>query len=37
MGDFTFYEIIEIINRYTHLSCLAIEQILKNNELSKKI
>lgn len=35
-GDFTFYEIIEIINRYTHLSCLAIEQILENNELSKK-
>lgn len=36
MGDFTFYEIIEIINRYTHLPCLAIEQILRNNELSKE-
>ena len=36
MGDFTFYEIIEIINRYTHLSCLAIEQILENNGLSKE-
>jgi hypothetical protein len=34
-GGFTFYEVIEIINRYTHLSCLAIEQILENNGLSK--
>ena len=36
MGDFTFYEIIEIINRYTHLPCLAIEQILRNNGLTKE-
>jgi len=36
IGDFTFYEIIEIINRYTHLPCLAIEHILKNNKLSKE-
>jgi len=36
IGDFTFYEIVEIINRYTHLPCLAIEHILKNNELSKE-
>lgn len=27
-GDKTFYEIIEIINRYTHLPCLVIESIL---------
>jgi hypothetical protein len=26
--DFTFYEIAEIINRYTHLSCLAVEDIV---------
>ncbi len=27
-GDFTFYEIAEIINRYTHLPCLTIESII---------
>lgn len=36
IGDFTFYEIAEIINRYTHLPCLAIEHILKNNKLFKE-
>lgn len=35
-GDFTFYEIVELINRYTHLPCLAIEEILKKNGLSRK-
>ncbi|MDL1953042.1 restriction endonuclease subunit R [Candidatus Uhrbacteria bacterium UHB] len=28
-GDRTFYEIVEIINRYTHLSCLVIESIME--------
>ncbi len=27
-ADFTFYEIAEIINRYTHLPCLSIEAII---------
>jgi len=27
-NDFTFYEIAEIINRYTHLPCLTIESII---------
>ena len=27
-NDFTFYEIVEIINRYTHLPCLTIESII---------
>ncbi len=27
-SDFTFYEIAEIINRYTHLPCLTIESII---------
>lgn len=27
-NDFTFYEITEIINRYTHLPCLTIESII---------
>lgn len=35
-GNFTFYEIIEIVNRYTHLPCLDIEQIFENNRVSKK-
>jgi len=34
-GDFTFYEIVELINRYTHLSCLDIEEILDKSGLSK--
>lgn len=29
-NDFTYYEIIEIINRYTHLSCLSIQKIVEN-------
>jgi hypothetical protein len=27
-GDKTFYEIVEIVNRYTHLPCLVIESIV---------
>jgi len=27
-SDFTFYEVAEIINRYTHLPCLTIESII---------
>jgi len=34
-GNLTFYEIIELINRYTHLPCLAIEEVLDKNGLSK--
>ncbi|HOX30540.1 MAG TPA: DEAD/DEAH box helicase family protein [Candidatus Paceibacterota bacterium] len=30
-NDFTFYEIAEIINRRTHLSCFAIEQIVSDS------
>ncbi len=35
-GNLTFYEIVELINRYTHLPCLAIEEVLEKNGLSKK-
>jgi len=35
-GNFTFYEVIELINRYTHLPCLDIKDILENNGLSRK-
>jgi len=35
-GNLTFYEIIELINRYTHLSCLDIEKVLEKNDLSRK-
>ncbi len=35
-GSFNFYEIIEIINRYTHLPCLSIETILENSGLSRQ-
>ena len=35
-NDFTFYEIIERINRDTHLPCLDIEKILVSNGLDKK-
>lgn len=31
-SNLTFYEIVEIINRYTLLSCLVIEKILLNSE-----
>jgi len=34
-GDLTFYEIVELINRYTHLPCLAVEEVLDKNGLSK--
>lgn len=30
----TFYEVLEFVNRYTHLGCLEIKRILKNNGLS---
>lgn len=30
-NDFTFYEIAEIINRYTHLPCLTIESIISSS------
>src|SRR3989338_8727396 len=35
-GNLTFYEIVELINRYTHLPCLAVEEVLEKNGLSKK-
>ncbi|MEK7172757.1 MAG: DEAD/DEAH box helicase family protein, partial [Patescibacteria group bacterium] len=35
-GNLTFYEIVELINRYTHLPCLAIAEILEKNNLSRK-
>ena len=35
-GNFTFYEIAEIINRKTHLPCLSIEEILKSNGISRE-
>jgi len=35
-GGFTFYEIIEIVNRYTHLPCLVIEKIFENNGTSRE-
>lgn len=35
-GNPTFYEIVELINRYTHLSCLDIEEVLEKNGLSRK-
>ncbi len=35
-GNLTFYEIVESINRYTHLPCLSIERILKENGLSRE-
>lgn len=30
-GDFTFYEVAELINRYTHLPCLTIESIITDS------
>lgn len=41
-NDYTYYEIVELINRYTHLSCLAVNEISENiglsrNELVEKI
>lgn len=35
-SDFTFYEIVELINRHTHLPCLAIEEVLEKNGFSRK-
>jgi hypothetical protein len=35
-GNLTFYEIVELINRYTHLSCLNVEEVLEKNGLSRK-
>jgi len=34
-NNLTFYEIVELINRYTHLSCLAIDEVLEKNGLSR--
>src|SRR3989338_3364772 len=34
-GNLTFYEIVELINRYTHLSCLDIEKVLEKNGLAR--
>lgn len=31
--NLTFYEIVELINRYTHLSCLDVEEVLEKNGL----
>lgn len=33
--DFTFYEIVELINRRTHLSCATIESIIENSGKSR--
>ena len=35
-GNLTFYEIVELINRYTHFPCLDIEEVLEKNGLSRK-
>lgn len=35
-GAFTFYEIVERLNRRTHLPCLTVEKVLTNNELPKE-
>lgn len=35
-GNFTYYEVVELINRYAHLPCLDIEVILEKNGLSRK-
>jgi hypothetical protein len=34
--NYTFYEIIEVINRYTHIPCLTISRIFQNSSVSKK-
>lgn len=34
-GDFTFYELVELINRYTHLPCVAIESVIIGNGKSR--
>ena len=41
-NDLTFYEIIGIINRYTHLPCIAIEKVMtgngkKRDDLTKEV
>lgn len=33
--NLTYYEILEVINRYTHLPCLTIEKILNGNGLNR--
>ncbi len=35
VGNLTFYEMVELINRRTHLPCIAIEEVLEKNGLSK--
>jgi len=34
-AEYTYYEIVELVNRYTHLSCLDIEKILENTGIRK--
>jgi len=41
-NSYTYYEIVELINRYTHLPCLVIEKLSENigltrSELVKKV
>lgn len=36
-GNFTFYEIVEVINRYTLLPCLSIENILLHGKTKDEI
>lgn len=35
-NSYTYYEMVELINRYTHLPCLAIGQISENIGLSRR-
>jgi type III restriction enzyme len=32
--DMTFYEILEFVNRYTHVGCLELKQLLETNKVS---
>ncbi len=34
-NSYTYYEIVELINRYTHLSCISIGRLLENTKLSR--
>jgi type III restriction enzyme len=41
-SSYTYYEIVELINRYTHLPCLAVSKVLESvglsrNDLVKKV
>lgn len=35
-GDFTFYEIAELINRYTHLPCTTIESVIARSDKTRE-